>query len=98
MRLVWRLIRRRVFPTAFALAGTALVPAFAGQPAIDLGLQPGLPPAADTGKPAIVPPAIAALGRNPADRCLPPLPCGTQLLGTLRKNGAVEIRVPALSW
>jgi len=98
MRPVWRLIRGKVLPTALALAGAALAPAFAGQPAVDLGLLPGLPPAADSGKPAIVPPAIAALGRNPADRCLPPLPCGTQLLGTLRKNGAVEIRVPALSW
>ena len=29
---------------------------------------------------------------------LPALPCGTQLLGTVRKNGAVELAVPAFRW
>jgi hypothetical protein len=27
-----------------------------------------------------------------------PRPCGTRLLGTVRKNGAVELQLPALRW
>jgi hypothetical protein len=57
-----------------------------------------LPPAADSGKPAIVPPAVAALGQSRTNGCLPPLPCGTQLLGTVRKNGAIELQIPAWHW
>jgi hypothetical protein len=97
MRLAWRLLKRRLIAAAFALAGAALAPGFAGQSTIDLELSPGLPPAADSGKPAIVPPPVAA-GQSESGSCLPPLPCGTRLLGTVRKNGAVELQVPALHW
>jgi hypothetical protein len=98
MRRAWRLMKRRLIPAAFALAGAALTPAVAGQSAADLDLSPGLPPQADSGKPAIVPPPVAALGQSETGSCLPPLPCGTRLLGTVRKNGAVELQVPALRW
>jgi len=98
MRLVWRLIKGRLIWAAFALAGTAVAPGFAGQSPVDLDLSPGLPPAADSGKPAIVPPLVAAPRQNQTERCLPPLPCGARLLGTVRKNGAVELQVPAWHW
>jgi len=98
MRRGWRVIERRLIPAAFALAGVALGPAFAGPATVDLDLSPGLPPAADTGKPAIVPPPVAALGQKETEGCLAPLPCGTRLLGTVRKNGAVELQIPALRW
>ncbi len=98
MRRVWRPIKRRLTGAAFTLVGAALAPAFAGQAAVDLDLRPGLPPAADSGKPAIVPPPVAALGQKETGSCLPPLPCGTRLLGTVRKNGAVELQIPALHW
>jgi len=100
MRLAWRLVKQRLIAAAFALAGTAPAPGIAGQPAVDLELSPGLPPATDSGKPAIVPPSVAAQGQgqSQAGSCLPPLPCGTRLLGTVQKNGAVELQVPALHW
>jgi hypothetical protein len=98
MRGAWRVMKRRLIPAAFALAGAALAPAGAGQSAADLDLSPGLPPPADSGKPAIVPPPVAALGAGEAASCLPPLPCGTRLLGTVRRNGAIELQVPALRW
>ena len=98
MRQAWRLIKRRLIPAAFGLAGAALAPAFAGQAAVDLDLSPGLPPAADSGKPAVVPPLVAAVGPNETASCVAPLPCGTRLLGTVRKNGAVELQIPALHW
>ncbi len=98
MRRMWQLIERRLAVAAFALAGVMFTPAFAGQGAVDLDLSPGLPPAADSGKPAIVPPPVAALGQSATGDCLAPLPCGARLLGTVRKNGAVEFQVPALHW
>jgi hypothetical protein len=98
MRCAWRVIERRLIPAGFALAGAALGPAFAGQAMVDLDLSPGPRPAADSGKPAIVPPPVAALGQNQTGSCLPPLPCGARLLGTVRKNGAVELQIPALRW
>jgi hypothetical protein len=93
-----RLVNWRLIAAAFVLAGTALSPGFAGQSTVDLDLLPGLPPPADSGKPAIVPPQVAAQGQSEPESCLPPLPCGTRLLGTVRKNGAVELQVPALHW
>ena len=50
------------------------------------------------GKPMlpVLPPASARL--NEAERCLPALPCGSRLLGEVRKNGAVEVQMPALRW
>ena len=89
---------RRLIPAAFVLAGAAFIPVFAGQSAVDLNSLPGLPPPADSGKPAIVPPAVAALERSETGSCQPPLPCGTRLLGAVRKNGAVELQVPVLRW
>ena len=89
---------RQLIPAAFALAGAALAPALAGQSAagIDMsGPMPGLPPPAESGKPAIGAPPAAPLGPSASDRCLPALPCDTRLLGTVRKNGAIELQVPA---
>ncbi len=87
---------------AMALAASLGLPAVAAESThrLDLsGVLPGLPAPADTGKPAIVPPATAAEPpRTGATHCAPPLPCGTRLLGTVRKNGAVELQVPALRW
>jgi hypothetical protein len=98
MRGVLRRVNRRLIAAAFALAAGAPPSGFAGQSAVDLDLSPGLPPAADTGKPAIVPPTVAAQRQSEREGCLPPLPCGSRLLGTVRKNGAVELQVPALRW
>jgi hypothetical protein len=91
---------RRLAAT-IALAMTATWPALAGQSgnAVDLSGPPaGLPRPADSGKPmlSIVPPA--SVGLDEAGRCLPALPCGSRLLGEVRKNGAVELQVPALRW
>ena len=91
---------RRLAAT-IALAMTATWPALAGQPgnAVDLLAPPvGLPRPADSGKPmlSIVPPG--SVGLDEAGRCLPALPCGSRLLGEVRKNGAVELQVPALRW
>jgi len=85
---------------AVVLAGVALAPAFAGQPAVDLDLAPGWPLQAEpgSGKAAIPPPAARAPGQDDSGRCVSALPCGTRLLGTVRKNGAVELQVPALRW
>lgn len=91
-------MKRRLIPIVFALGGAALTPAVAGQSAADPDVLPGLPPPADTGKPAIVPPPAAALEQDDPGSCQPPLPCGTRLLGTVRKNGAVELQVPVLRW
>ena len=79
----------------------AVVPcAGAGQPVpttLDLsGVVAGLPPAADTGKPAVVPPV--ELVEPEPNGCVPALPCGTRLLGSVRKDGTVELQVPALHW
>lgn len=89
------------FACAIAIIGALAVmtPAGAGQGGggLDLsGTVPLLPPSAATGKPAIGPPA-AALPEE-AGPCLPELPCGSRLLGSVRKNGAVELQVPALRW
>jgi hypothetical protein len=56
-----------------------------------------LSPPADTGKP-LLPGPPAAAGAGEPERCVSPLPCGTRLLGTVRKDGAVEVQVPALRW
>ncbi len=85
--------------TAAGLAYGIAMPAVAGQSdaSLDLfGTVPLLPPSAETGKPATQMPRPA--GANEAGPCLPELPCGTRLYGTVRKNGAVELQVPALRW
>jgi len=91
----------RRLAAAIALAMTAAWPVLAGPSdnAVDLsGVPAGLPRPADSGKPmlSILPPANVRA--DEAERCLPALPCGTLLLGEVRKNGAVELRVPALRW
>ncbi|HEV2336308.1 MAG TPA: hypothetical protein VGS13_12475 [Stellaceae bacterium] len=88
----------RLIAAALGLAGAVLAPAFAGQSGIDLDLSAGLPPPADTGKPAVVPPAAASLEQNEPAGCAAALPCGTRLLGTVRRNGAVEFQIPAWRW
>jgi hypothetical protein len=85
---------------AFAAAAAAVTPAVAGQPisAIDLSdAAAALPPPANTGKPAIVLPPPGLAYPEPK-ACLPALPCGTRLFGAIRKNGAVELQVPAWRW
>lgn len=84
---------------AGVLAAAAQATALAGQPAggLDLsGTVPALPPPADTGKPALPPPA-AFMPRGP-ETCVTALPCGTRLYGAIRKDGAVELQVPAWRW
>ena len=97
MRRRFRIIKRRAVAAAFGLAATA--PAIAGQPAsgIDLSL-PGAPSVAESGKPTIAGPPAAPLGAGDATGCAPALPCGTRLLGAVRKNGAIELQVPAWRW
>jgi hypothetical protein len=99
VRYLLAIIKPRLFAAVFAL--TAAAPAVAGQPTggIDLsGPLPGGPPPADSGKPTIGGPPTSALGPEDAAGCPTALPCGARLLGTVRKNGAVELQVPALRW
>ena len=74
------------------------MPALGGQSGavVDLWSAPSVPPA-DSGKPAIFAPPAFVPGR-PAEDCLPGMPCGMRLLGAVRRNGAVELQVPALRW
>ena len=82
---------------AASVVGVA-VPASAGQ---GDGSDPpagwrGDAPSAQGGKPLLfAPPPPAPENATP---CPPALPCGTRLYGTIRKNGAVELQVPALRW
>lgn len=94
---------RGVFPViaaaaaALAVAVPRIVQADEARPAVapfDAALAPT--PPADTGKPALtLPPAFHAPDPN---RCVPALPCGSRLIGEVRKNGAVMLQVPALRW
>ena len=93
--------RVRRLAAAIALAMAAAGPAIAGSSddPVDLSGAPvGLPRPADSGKPVVSLMPRANAGQDQAERCLPALPCGTLLLGDVRKNGAVELRVPALRW
>ena len=91
----------RLLAATVGLAMMAAGPAIAGQAgnAVDLsGPAVGLPRPADSGKPMLwIEPPVGG-GLNETERCLPALPCGSRLLGEVRKNGAVEMRVPALRW
>lgn len=92
------MVKHGGFTAMAAIAAAA--PAVGGQSAVQFGppdAVSGMPPSAATGKPAITMPPTTA-GETDADRCLPALPCGTRLLGTVRRNGAVELQVPALRW
>jgi hypothetical protein len=89
----------RLAPTVITLSVVAAIPALGGQSGavVDLWSVPNALPPADSGKPAIfTPPAV--LPPRPAADCLPGMPCGLRLLGTVRRNGAVELQVPALRW
>jgi hypothetical protein len=55
------------------------------------------PDPADSGKPVIWDPQFAAKPEG-RESCEPAWPCRMQLLGVIRKNGAVELRGTALSW
>jgi len=79
--------------SAFAAPAMAGEPPAAGPPGLWLEL-PRMP--ADTGKPLI--PMPQAASRDDSAGCVPALPCGARLLGTVRKKGAVELQVPALRW
>jgi len=88
----------RSVSAALAAAIIAAAPAIAGQPgsAVDLWSAPTVLPPADSGKPMIfTPPAVVP---RLAEDCLPGMPCGMRLLGTVRRNGAIELQVPALRW
>jgi hypothetical protein len=96
-------VRRRFAGSGWRLVAAALViaaaaPAGAGQATgrVDLstGLA-GLPSSAESGKPILGGPPP---GQEDATGCAPALPCGTRLYGAIRKNGAIELQVPALHW
>jgi hypothetical protein len=55
-------------------------------------------PPAESGKPLLAVPPLAAQRPAETEPCPRALPCGTRLLGTVRHNGAVELQVPALRW
>jgi hypothetical protein len=88
----------RSVSAALAAAIVAAAPAIAGQPgsAVDLWSAPTVLPPADSGKPMIFTPPVVV--PRLAEDCLPGMPCGMRLLGTVRRNGAVELQVPALRW
>ena len=88
----------RLRRAAFTLAILAAMPAAAGQSgaALDLWGPATDLPRADSGKQVIFTPSpVVPKGR---DDCPRALPCGLRLLGTVQRNGAVELRVPALQW
>jgi hypothetical protein len=92
-------MRLRAITGALASLLAALAPAWAGDRLVGVDrFWPSivLPPPADTGKPAL-PPMPNAGARKPGG-CASPLPCGARLLGTARRNGAVEFQIPALRW
>ena len=91
----------RLLAAIIGLAIAAAHPGLAGQSgnALDLsGPAVGLPRPADSGKPMLSIQPPVGNGLDEAERCPPALPCGSRLLGEVRKNGAVELRVPALRW
>ena len=79
------------------LAGLASALADAKGGGLDLSVVQDMPPSAESGKPAIGSPTDQ---RDAGSRigCPPALPCDTRLIGTVRKNGAVELQVPAWHW
>ena len=63
---------------------------------MDAWSAPTVRPPADSGKPMIFAPPPTIL--CPKNDCLPDMPYGIRLLGTVQRNGVVELRVPALRW
>jgi hypothetical protein len=92
--------RRLAAAVLVSLMAASASTAFAGDRAVVLE-APDAPalqlPRADSGKP-LVPPAPPGIAPSDPERCAAPLPCGTRLLGAARKNGAVELQLPALRW
>ena len=88
-----------VLSAAAAWSLAAMAQAKAEQPGMRSGVWQRLPGPlpADSGKPMIPAPA-APVAHEEAANCVPALPCGSRLLGTVRKNGAVELQVPAFRW
>ena len=89
----------RSVPAALLLMIVAAAPVSAGQSdgVVDLWRAPNALPSADSGKPAIPTPS-PAIRPTPGNDCLAAMPCGMRLLGTVQRNGAVELQVPALRW
>ena len=89
----------RFAPAVIALGVVVAMPALGGQSGavVDLWSAPTVLAPADSGKPMIFAPPAVVPG-HPAEDCLPGMPCGMRLLGTVRRNGAVELQVPALRW
>ena len=56
------------------------------------------PVTAETGKPPIFVPPPQPKPAAENENCIPALPCDTRLIGTVQKNGAVELSVPAWRW
>ena len=81
---------------AFAVVMPLAFPAAAADSTV--WLDPALQRPADSGKPLLPAPPPASAAPELSERCLPALPCGTRLFGTVQRNGAVEVRVPALRW
>jgi len=82
-------------------AAVGAVPARAQQAATGRATLAGpllLPSPADTGKPVIFepPPLVADPMARPG--CPAALPCGVRIIGTVQKNGAVELNATALRW
>ena len=89
----------RSMSAALAAAIIATAPAVAGQSGavVDLWSTPNALPPADSGKPIIfTPPSVVP--PRPAEDCLPGMPCGMRLLGTIHRSGVIELQVPALRW
>jgi hypothetical protein len=93
-------MKRRLTAAALAIWISGFAPAWAGDRSVVLD-TPDAPalilPPTESGKP-LVPPTPPGIVPADPERCVAPLPCGTRLLGAVRKNGAVELQVPALRW
>ena len=84
---------------ATAMAALAVAaPSRAGEPVSAAGGVIWTRPV-ETGKPAILTPTPSQPPAPPTgDTCPPALPCGARLIGSVQKNGAVELQVPAWRW
>jgi hypothetical protein len=89
-----------LFSAIVSFAAVIAAPALAQRSdnAVDLWRPSSSWPPADSGKPAIVTPPMPTLSPNSAGTCLPGMPCGIRLLGTVQRNGAVELQVRAWRW
>src|SRR5438067_704552 len=93
-------MREWLTAAALAMLLAALASAWAGDFAdgpYRSGAGVVLLPPIESGKPLRPPPA-SNFSQGQAEACLSPLPCGARLLGAARKNGAVELQIPALRW